>query len=118
MPMTCGIGSAVDGPDALVDEVLESLLAARGAGRGDLAGRDLRLQRLERLPAAEDRRPERPGPAGVARLDAVRQGPTFEEVSRDEQGPRQRVDAADVGVEQVDPVAALAAQLGVEVEAA
>ena len=68
--------------------------------------------------AVEDGPAERAVPARVALLERLREGPALEEVGRDEQRPGERVDAADVGVEQVGPVRALAAQLGVEVEAA
>ena len=56
-------------------------------------------------------------PARIARGDGLRQGFPLKQVGRDEQRFRQRVDAADVGVEQVGPRDGLSAQLGVEVEA-
>ena len=45
-------------PDPLVDDVLEQFLLPGHRLRVDLAGRDARLERLERLRPAEDRRPE------------------------------------------------------------
>ena len=62
--------------------------------------------------------PSSADPAGVARSERSDKRPLLEQVGGDEQRPGQRVDAADVGVEQVGPVGALATQLGVEVEAA
>ena len=62
--VTCGhrasAGRHRSRPDRLVDQVLEQLLAPGHRLRVDLARRDLRLERRERLAAVEDRRPERP----------------------------------------------------------
>ncbi len=65
-----------------------------------------------------DRRPEAVLPAGIALLAEPGQGLALHEVRRDEERPRERVHPADVGMEQVGPVHALAAELRVEVEAA
>ena len=62
--------------------------------------------------------PEGPAPAGVARLAQRVEAPALEHLGRHQQGAGKRVDAADVGVEEVVAVDALAPQLGVEVEAA
>src|SRR5262245_59239082 len=105
-------------PDHLVDAVLQLFLATRDGPRVDLAGRNLALERRERLVAVEDRPAQGTAPAGVALLDRRRQRPALEQFGGDQESPRQRVDAADVGVEQVGPAGALAAELRVEVEAA
>ena len=89
----------------------------RGAGRSRArrpsASRSSRVARRRGSPG-RGRRP--------SRRSALRHAPRACRCSirsrRDEQRPRQRVDAADVGVEQVARSDALAAQLGVEVEAA
>ena len=86
--------------------------------RIDLACGDLRLQGGERLRAIEDRRPERPGPARVPRLEGRGQRLALQEVGGDQQRTGQGVDPADVGEEQVGAVGALAPELRVEVEAA
>ena len=66
--------------------------------------------------AVEDRPAERTIPARVALLERLREGPALQDIGRDEKGPGERVDAADVGIEQVGAVRALAAELRVEVE--
>src|SRR6476660_1335821 len=112
------VGGAIGGPDHLVDGALELLLASGDGLRIDLAGRDPGLQRGERLSPVQDRGSQGSVPARVALVTRLREGLALEQLGGDQEGPRERVDAADVGVEQVVPVGALAAQLGVEVEAA
>ena len=68
--------------------------------------------------SAQDLRAEALRPAGVAALPLALEVAGLDEVGRHEQRARQRVDAADVGVEQVGPIEALAAELRVEVEPA
>ena len=80
------------------------------------ATRDFEVREAQR--AAEDRRPQLAVPARVAAVLALGELPVLDEVRGDEQRPGQRVETADVRVEQVRPVDALAAQLRVEVEAA
>ena len=53
---------------------------SRLAPRGDRTRRDLRLERLERLPTVEDRTPQRRVPAGVSIRLALREFTAFDEV--------------------------------------
>ena len=109
---------AVGRPDRLVDHVLEQLLPAGHRPRVDLAGDDPALERGQGRVVEHDRRPEAVLPAGIALLAQPVERLALHEVRRDEERPRERVHPADVGVEQVGPVHALAAELRVEVEAA
>ncbi len=72
----------------------------------------------ERRAALEDLRTQALAPAGVALVAEPLQLAGLDDVGGDEQRPRERVDPADVAVEQVGAVDALAAELRVEVEAA
>src|SRR5262245_16904522 len=102
------VSAAVGRPDPLVDEVLEELLAPGRRRRIELTGGNPCLEALERLGTAENRRPERPVPAGIARLATLLERSPLDHVGRHEQRPRKRVDAADVAVEQVVSGEALA----------
>ena len=62
--------------------------------------------------------PSEPPHAGVASLLAIGELALLDEIGRDQEGPGERVERPDVGMEQVRPVRALATELGVEVEAA
>ena len=86
--------------------------------RIDLARGDTRLQVGEARPATEDRGPKVTVPARVPGVLVGCQLAALDEVRRDQQRPGDRVEAADVSVEQIRAVGALATQLGVEVEAA
>ena len=72
----------------------------------------------QREPALEELRAQAAIPSGVAALLLDRQPAGIQQVRRDEERPRQRVDAADVGMEQVRSIQALTPELGVEVESA
>src|SRR5207249_4790974 len=78
----------------------------------------LRVEVDEACLAPEDRPSERTVPARIASSQRLRERLGLDHVGRDEQALGERVDAFDVGMEQVAPADALAAQLGVEVEAA
>src|SRR5688572_21045927 len=109
--------SAVGRPDRPVDDVLERLLAAgRATWRAGAFG-DARLEISKAQGAAEDRGPQLAVPARIAVVLALRELTALDEVRGDEQSPGERVEAADVGMEQVRSINALAAQLRVEVEA-
>src|SRR5918993_625054 len=119
-PRTCPATASVPRarPDRPVDDVLVQLLLARARARDELAGGHPRLEVRERQRAAEDRAAQLAAPGGVALLHHARQRPLLDQRGRREQRLGQRVEAADVGMEQVAAVAALAPQLGVEVEPA
>src|SRR5215212_7613970 len=108
----------VDRPDRPVDDVLEELLAAGHWGGIDLAGRHPFGQGGEIRLAGEDRLTERAVPVRVALGPEPLEPSVLDQGGRDKQRASERVDAADVGVEEVMPVHALAAELGVEVEPA
>src|SRR5205814_9893354 len=109
---------AVHGPDAAVDQALEKLLRSGPRTRIDRAGRDAALQLRERHRTREDRRAELTRPTRIALLARRRERPVLDHVGGREEGVRERVDAGDVGVEQVGPADALPPKLRVEVEAA
>src|SRR5688500_10967888 len=101
--------SAVGRPDRPVDDVLERLLAAgRATWRAGAFG-DARLEVREAQGAAEDRGPQLALPARVAVVPALRELSALDEIRGDEQSPGERVEAADVGMEEVRAIDALAA---------
>src|SRR6266542_4468393 len=86
--------------------------------RIDLAGRDPSREHLKWDLAREDLPAELAVPAFVALGAQALEGRSPDHGAGDEQRLGQRVDAADVRMEQVRAVHALAAQLRVEIEAA
>src|SRR5687768_5796411 len=109
--------SAVGRPDRPVDDVLERLLAAGGATWRARAFGDARLEVRQGQGAAEDPSPQLAVPARVAVVLALGELSGLDEVRGDEQRTGERVEAADVGMEEVGAIDALAAQLRIEVEA-
>src|SRR6185369_13543458 len=108
----------VDRPDRPVDDVLEQPLATRHRAGVDVTDVDPIRERIKGDRARQDRSPELAGPAGVALGSEPLEGPVLDQGFGDEERPGERVDPADVGMEQVVAAHALAAQLRVEVEPA
>ena len=114
MPTTCATGqrpAAVVTRDASVAQIDWLTTFSSGswwpeAGRGSispaatLSASDSSVSLPSRIAG-----PERSVPAGVALGLALGELAALDEVGRHEQGPRERVEAADVGMEQVGAIA-------------
>src|SRR5690348_15478282 len=100
--------------DVAGEEPLDELLLSRARAGIDALVEHLLRQIREAQLAAEDVLPEGAAPAGVAIRDHLVELAVVDDLLRDQQAARERVHAADVGVEQIGRVDALPAELGVE----
>ena len=104
--------------DKLVYQILEHLLAAADVLGGVALGENVRLEVAEAGLAGFDATAELAIPAPVAFLDERGEPAVGDDRAGDLEAAGKRVHAADMGVKQVDRLEALAAHLGVEVDAA
>src|SRR6185437_10953143 len=105
-------------PAASRDEALRQLLAAGARLRIEttLGGEVCQLREIQL--ALGDAPAELAVPAAIALLSEPRQLPAAHDIRRRQQSARQRIYAADVRQIQIGGIERLAAQLGVEIEAA
>src|SRR3954452_8929323 len=103
--------------DEIVDQVLEHLLpAARIPGRLSL-GKDVGLELAERRVARLDPPAQLAVPTAIALAHEGREPAVGQDRVGDLEPACEGIHPADVGVEQVDRLEALAADLGVEMDA-
>src|SRR5262245_13668362 len=100
------------------NQVFEKLLSSRSGHRIQVFGFCVVCELFERAAVLHDRSSELAVPARVTLPDESRQCALLDDARGDEQGTREGVDAADVSMEKIDRVDALAPELGVEIEPA